>query len=73
MPICTTRNSRYSHGFCQRNYRPVNIPINMAIAIGLANILENVDPCQSGFGIIGLTSLGSVISVLTLGILTRIL
>jgi len=52
---------------------PVNIPINMAIAIGLAQILDNVDPLLSGFGIIGLTSLGTVISVLTLGILARVL
>ena len=51
---------------------PVNIPLNMALAIGLAKILENVDPLLSGFGIVGLTSIGAVISVLVLGILTRI-
>ncbi|MBP8717464.1 MAG: DUF1538 domain-containing protein [Candidatus Atribacteria bacterium] len=51
---------------------PVNIPLNMALAIGLAKILENVDPLVSGFGIVGLTSIGAVISVLVLGILTRI-
>ncbi len=52
--------------------RPVNIPLNMAIAVGLAKSLENVDPLTSGFGIIGLTSIGAVISVMVLGLLTRI-
>ena len=51
---------------------PVNIPLNMAIAVGLAKSLENVDPLTSGFGIIGLTSIGAVISVMVLGLLTRI-
>ncbi len=50
---------------------PVNIPLNMALALGLAAALESVDPLIAGFGIIGLTSLGSMISVLVLGILTR--
>jgi len=51
---------------------PVNIPLNMAIAVGLAKSLENVDPLTSGFGIIGLTSIGAVISVMVLGLLSRI-
>ena len=51
---------------------PVNIPLNMAIAVGLAKSLENVDPLTSGYGIIGLTSIGAVISVMVLGLLTRI-
>lgn len=50
---------------------PVNIPLNMAVAIGLASIIEGVDPLLSGFGIIGLTSIGSMISVMVLGILTK--
>lgn len=50
---------------------PVNIPLNMAIAIGLASIIEGVDPLISGFGIIGLTSIGSMISVMILGLLTK--
>jgi hypothetical protein len=50
---------------------PVNIPLNMAIALGLSKILEVSDPLLNGFGIIGLTSMGAVISVLILGILTR--
>ena len=33
---------------------PVNIPLNMALAIGLATVIKTVDPLISGFGIIGL-------------------
>jgi hypothetical protein len=44
----------------------------MAIALGLSKILEASDPLLNGFGIIGLTSMGAVISVLVLGVLTRI-
>lgn len=50
---------------------PVNIPINMAVAVGLASIIEGVDPLLSGFGIIGLTSVGAMVSVMVLGILTK--
>ncbi len=51
---------------------PVNIPLNMTLAIGLTKIIESADPLLSGFGIVGLTSIGAMISVLTLGILTKI-
>lgn len=51
---------------------PVNIPINMALAVGLASVIQGVDPLISGFGIVGLTSIGSMISVMILGILTKI-
>lgn len=50
---------------------PVNIPLNMALAVGLASIIETADPLLSGFGIVGLTSVGAMVSVLILGILTR--
>lgn len=50
---------------------PVNIPINMALAVGLASAIEGIDPLLAGFGIVGLTSVGSMISVLVLGILTK--
>ena len=51
---------------------PVNIPLNLAIALGLAKIVEHADPLFSGFGLIGLTSFGAMLSVLVLGILTKI-
>jgi hypothetical protein len=50
---------------------PVNIPINMAIAIGLANAIGGVDPLLNGFGLVGLTSLGTMVTVLMLGIISR--
>lgn len=50
---------------------PVNIPINMALAVGLAKVLGEVDPLLNGFGIIGLTSMGSVLTVLILGIIMQ--
>lgn len=51
---------------------PVNIPINMALAIGIASVIEGVDPLMAGFGIVGLTSVGAMISVLILGILSSL-
>lgn len=48
---------------------PINIPINMAIALGLAAIIEGLDPLTAGFGVVGLTSLGTVNSVLILGLI----
>lgn len=51
---------------------PVNIPINVALALGLTKILGLTDPLLNGFGIVGLTSLGAVISVLSLGIISRL-
>ncbi|AFS79533.1 putative membrane protein DUF1538 [Gottschalkia acidurici 9a] len=50
---------------------PVNIPLNMTLALGLAATIAGADPLLNGFGIVGLTSLGTMISVLSLGILTR--
>ncbi len=47
---------------------PVNIPVNMAIALGLARTVEGVDPLTAGFGIIGLTVLGVAASIMTIGI-----
>ncbi len=51
---------------------PVNIPINMALAVGLASIIEGIDPLLAGFGVVGLTSVCSMISVMVLGVLTKI-
>ena len=50
---------------------PVNIPLNMALAVGLASVIKGADPLLAGFGIVGLTSIGSMISVMILGILTK--
>lgn len=51
---------------------PVNIPINMALAVGLATVIEGVDPLLAGFGLVGLSSVGTMISIMILGIITKI-
>lgn len=48
---------------------PVNIPVNMAIALGLARTVEGVDPLTAGFGIVGLTVLGVAGAIMTFGVL----
>ncbi len=48
---------------------PVNIPVNMAIGLGLARSIEGVDPLTAGFGIIGLTIIGVSASIMSVGIL----
>ena len=47
---------------------PVNIPINSAIALGLATSL-GLDPLMVGFGLVGLTCLGATIAVLVVSII----
>ncbi len=51
---------------------PVNIPINMAIALGLANSIKGVDPLTAGFGIIGMTIVGVSGMIMLAGILKSI-
>jgi len=46
---------------------PVNIPINMALSLGLARIYAGSDPVLHGFGLIGFTALGAAISLLIVG------
>lgn len=47
---------------------PVNIPVNMAIALGLARSIKGVDPLTAGFGIVGLTVLGVAASIMIVGV-----
>lgn len=51
---------------------PVNIPVNLAIALGLARSIEGVDPLSAGFGIIGLTMIGVAAAIMTVGLFVRI-
>lgn len=51
---------------------PINIPINMAVAIGLSRVIAGSDPLLNGFGLVGLTSLGSAITVLLLGLIIKL-
>ncbi len=48
---------------------PVNIPVNMALALGLARGVEGVDPLTAGFGVVGLTVLYAAMSIMGFGIL----
>ena len=50
---------------------PINIPISMTLAIGISSAVTGSDPLANGFGIIALTSLGTITSVLSFGVLTR--
>lgn len=50
---------------------PVNIPISMTLAIGISSAVSGSDPLSNGFGIVALTSLGTITSVLSLGVLSR--
>lgn len=50
---------------------PINIPLNLTIALGLSKIIEGSDPLLNAFGIVGLTSLGPIICVLTLGVFIK--
>jgi hypothetical protein len=47
---------------------PVNIPINMLLALGIARSVEGVDPLLAGFGLVGLTSLGAAMAILVLSL-----
>ena len=50
---------------------PVTVPLNMAIAIGLSSMIEGSDPLIDGFGLIALIALTPVITVMSLGIITK--
>jgi hypothetical protein len=51
---------------------PVNIPVNMALALGLARGVEGIDPLTAGFGVVGLTVLCAAMSIMGLGIIRGI-
>lgn len=51
---------------------PVNIPINLALALGLARSIEGVDPLTAGFGIIGLTMIGVACAIMSVGVFVKI-
>ncbi len=51
---------------------PVNIPVNLAIALGLSRTVEGADPLTAGFGIIGLTVIGVAAAIMIVGLFVRI-
>lgn len=50
---------------------PVNIPIIVAISIGLSSVIQGSDPLLNGFGLVGFAFMGAAMSILFLGVLTR--
>ncbi len=54
------------------HYGTCKYSIKYGLSMGLTKIIESADPLLAGFGVVGLTSIGAMISVLILGILTRI-
>lgn len=49
---------------------PVNIPVNLALALGLSRVVEGGDPLFQGFGLIALSALGATMGVLAMGTVT---
>lgn len=50
---------------------PVTVPIIMALGVGVASALGGRDPLIDGFGLVTLTAVGPVISMLCLGIIFK--
>lgn len=50
---------------------PVNVPLSMAIAVGLTRLVGSSNALVDGFGIVGIMSLMPIMAVLTLGIIVR--
>ncbi|MBU9711995.1 DUF1538 domain-containing protein [Evansella tamaricis] len=48
---------------------PMTVTFILAIAVGVASVIEGRDPLLDGFGMIALVALAPIISVLTLGLL----
>lgn len=48
---------------------PVNIPFVLALAAGLSKRVSGSDPLVQGFGLVGITSLSTAVSVLILGLI----
>ncbi len=50
---------------------PVTVPFILALGIGVVSVLGGKSAITDGFGVIGITSIGPVISVMILGIIYR--
>jgi hypothetical protein len=48
---------------------PITVPVIMAIGIGTASVLENKSELSDGFGLMGLASIGPILSIMILGVL----
>jgi hypothetical protein len=48
---------------------PMTVPVILALGIGVVSVLEGKSELSEGFGLIGLASLGPIISVMLMGVL----
>lgn len=50
---------------------PVTVPVTLALGVGMATVLGGRDPLIDGFGLIGLSSGGPILTMLILGMIYR--
>jgi hypothetical protein len=48
---------------------PITVPVIMAIGIGTASVLQDKSELSDGFGLMGLASIGPILSIMILGVL----
>ena len=48
---------------------PITVPVIMAIGIGTASALQDKSELSDGFGLMGLASIGPILSIMILGVL----
>lgn len=65
--FCNTTMAAIAFDCAAATTGPVNIPVNMAIGLGLARTVEGVDPLSAGFGIVGLTVIFVAAAIMTVG------
>lgn len=49
---------------------PITVPVIMAIGIGIASVLQDKSELSDGFGLMGLASIGPILSIMILGVLS---
>lgn len=49
---------------------PITVPVIMAIGIGTASVLQDKSELSDGFGLMGLASIGPILSIMILGVLS---
>ena len=49
---------------------PITVPVIMAIGIGIAFVLQDKSELSDGFGLMGLASIGPILSIMILGVLS---
>ncbi|WP_269848414.1 DUF1538 family protein [Methanosarcina horonobensis] len=49
---------------------PMTVPVIMALGIGTASVLQERSQLSEGFGLIGFASIGPILSIMLLGVLS---